>query len=82
MCPFCFLRNFSSLANSAFFFSSRNFFCQYASTVADLINDKEASELSLYEKLVDLQSDYEDCKSALDNFKSNKKPDIRNIKNW
>ena len=52
----------------------------YASTVADLINDKESSELSLNQKLVDLQSDYEDCKSALDKLKSNKKPDIRNMK--
>ena len=52
----------------------------YASTVTDLINDKEASELTLNQKLVALQSDYEDCKSALDKLKSNRKPDIRNIK--
>ena len=52
----------------------------YANTVADLINDKEASELALNQKLVALQLDYEACKNTLDSLKSNKKPDIRNMK--
>ncbi len=51
----------------------------YASTIADLINDKEASEQALNQKLVGLQSDYEECKGALDSIKSAKKLDIRNI---
>ena len=52
----------------------------YANTVADLINYKEASELALNQKLVALQLDYEACKNTLDSLKSNKKPDIRNMK--
>ncbi len=44
-----------------------------------MINDKEASEQAQNRKLVGLQSDYEECKGALDSIKSAKKPDIRNI---